>query len=233
MTEREHPSEARRPAAVLVLGALVTTAIDAALLVLALGGIRPLLAHPRAPVLIAVWAVAAIVLALLRPVRRHDPLTVRHDRAAMVALLILPLATPAVSAWGGRTGLWPLPGGDALRWAGVAIVAGGLALRIAAMARLGSRFSPLVAVQREHALETGGPYARIRHPGYLGAWLAALGAMLTFGSLAGAPLVAAFLALLWARAGREEALLAEHFGDDWRRYRARSGRLFPRLVGGG
>jgi len=233
MTERATPSAARRPAAVLVAGALAATALDALLLALALGGLPALLAHPRAMALVAVWAVAAVVLALLRPVRVHDPLTVRHDRGAMVALLLLPLLTPAVSAWGERIGLWPLPGGAALRGAGVAIVACGLALRIAAMARLGSRFSPLVSVQRGHALETGGPYAWIRHPGYLGAWLAALGAMLAFGSLAGAPLVVAFLALLWARAGREETLLEEHFGDAYRSYRARSGRLFPRPRRGG
>jgi len=224
----EGASSGRRPR--LLAGALAATALEAALLALGVGGPGALLAHPRALTLVAVWGVAAIVLAWLRPVRTHDPLEVRPDRGAMVALFLIPLATPALAAWSERAGLWPLPGGIALRWAGVGVVAAGLAIRIAAMARLGSRFSPLVSIQREHVLETGGPYARVRHPGYLGAWLATLGAVLAFGSGPALALAVAFLALLNARAGHEERLLEDHFGDAWRAYRERSGRLFPRIL---
>jgi protein-S-isoprenylcysteine O-methyltransferase Ste14 len=192
------------------------------------GGVRALAAHPRALALLAVWGMGALVLGALRPVRVHDPVAVRPDRLAMVLLLLIPLVTPAVSAWGERMGFWLLPGGAALRWGGVTLAAAGLALRIAAITQLGSRFSPLVSVQREHALATSGVYARIRHPGYLGAWLAAVGGALAFGSAVGLPLVALFWLLLAARAGREEALLEAHFGEAYRAYRARSGGLLPR-----
>jgi protein-S-isoprenylcysteine O-methyltransferase Ste14 len=114
----------------------------------------------------------------------------------------------------------------------VALVAAGLTLRIAAMAQLGPRFSPLVAVQAEHALETRGLYARIRHPGYLGAWLAALGAVLTFGSALGLVPLALFSLLIGGRVRKEEALLATRFGEAWRDYRAHSGAFLPRLGGG-
>jgi protein-S-isoprenylcysteine O-methyltransferase Ste14 len=210
--------------------ALAVTALDAALLALALGGLAPLVAHPRAPALLALWAAGAVALALLRPVRGHDAVAVERDPAWVLAsLFVLPLLTPPAAALGERMSLWPLPGG-ALGWLGVALSGLGLALRIAAMAQLGPRFSPLVALQREHALEMRGLYAHIRHPGYLGAWTASLGGALAFGSALGLPLVAAMGLLLQARAAREESLLERHFGAEYRRYRARTGRFLPRPV---
>jgi protein-S-isoprenylcysteine O-methyltransferase Ste14 len=215
---------------VRALGALAVTALDAVLLGFALGGAGALLHHARALALLAVWAVGGITLALIQPVRTHDPVEVRADPPViLLALFFIPLLTPPLSAWAARAMLWPMPGGEPLRWTGVLVSAAGLAVRIAAMARLGSRFSPLVAVQRAHALETGGLYARIRHPGYLGAWLVTLGACLAFGSAASLPLPAIMLAVLAARVRREELVLEEHFGEEYRRYRARTGALMPRI----
>ena len=225
--------QGRRPPHPVVRAALalVVTALDAALLALALGGLAPLLAHPRALALLALWALGAVTLALLRPVRGHDAATVERDPPfVLLALFLLPLLTAPIAALGERIALWPLPGGAPLRWFGVALSGAGLAVRIAAMAQLGSRFSPLLAVQREHALETRGLYARIRHPGYAGAWLASLGGALAFGSALALPLVAGMGLLLWSRAGREESMLERHFGDEYRSYRARTGRFVPRLV---
>jgi len=211
--------------------ALAVTAVDAALLALALGGPNALFHHARACALIAVWGVGAIVLGLLRPVRAQDVV----ERAGaqvplLMALLLVPLLTPALSALGERFGWAPLPGGAPLRWAGVALVAAGLALRMLAMVQLGSRFSPQVALQREHTLETRGLYARIRHPGYLGAALATLGAALAFGSAVGLMGVALMGAALHLRMEQEEEMLARRFGEDYARYRAGTGRLLPRLA---
>ena len=223
------PPSPRRPApAVAVLLALVVSGVDAALLAWALGGLGALLAHHRALALLALWAVGGITLALLRPVRGQDTVAVERESPLVLLLLFLiPLATPPLSALGERLALWILPGGAALRWAGVALSGAGLALRIAAMAQLGSRFSPRVAMQREHALETGGLYARVRHPGYAGAWLATFGGALAFGSALTLPLVVVMGAMLWARAGREEAMLERHFGEAYRAYRAQIGRFVP------
>jgi protein-S-isoprenylcysteine O-methyltransferase Ste14 len=224
--------EARRPHPVVsVAPALAVTAVDAALLAWAMGSVHALLGHHRALVLLALWAAGGVALALLRPLRGHDAVSVeRESPLVMLLLLLIPLATPPISALGERLALWNLPGGAPLRWTGVVLSGGGLALRIAAMAQLGPRFSPRVAMQREHALETHGLYGRIRHPGYAGAWLASFGAALAFGSALALPLVAAMGLLLWNRAGREESMLARHFGDAYQRYRARTGRFVPRLA---
>lgn len=233
MTAAKSATPARTPI-VSVAGSLATTALDALLLAWALGGLGALLAHRRALALLIIWGIGAMVLAWLRPVRTHEPVEMRADPSyAMPALFLLPLVTPPLSAWGERLGLWPIPGGEALRWTGVALSGLGFAMRIAAIAKLGSRFSPFVAVQRDHALETGGLYARVRHPGYLGAWLVTLGAMLAFGSALTLPLVLLMLLLLDGRARREDAVLERHFGEEFHRYRAHTGRFFPKLLGAG
>ena len=212
-----------------LLMAVTVTAVDAALLALALGGVGALLQHARARVLIVIWGVGSLVLGLLRPVRRQDVVERAPAQAPLLlALLIIPLGTPPLAALGERLGWYPLPGGEALRWSGVALVVVGLSIRAFAMKQLGPRFSPQVALQRKHTLETRGLYARIRHPGYLGAWLATLGAALAFGSAVGLAGVVLMGMALHARMDLEEAMLERRFGSDYAAYRARTGRLLPK-----
>lgn len=218
----------RRGPITRVAMSLVVTAIDVSLLALALGGFSAVWEHTRAPALIVVWAVSGIALVLKRPVGDQDLVQVaRESRGTLLALAVVPVLTPAIAALGERLGLWLLPGGPLSRWAGVAIVALGLTIRIMAMSQLGARFSPLLAVQREHSLETTGLYRRIRHPGYLGSFLAALGAVMAFGSGLGLVPLLIFGAMMVQRTRREEALLDARFGENWRAYRARSGAFLP------
>jgi protein-S-isoprenylcysteine O-methyltransferase Ste14 len=80
------------------------------------------------------------------------------------------------------------------------------------------------------ALLTGGIYAKVRHPHYVGA---------TFGYVASAFLanylflwaaLPAFLLLLHTVVLLEERELEERFGDAWRDYAARVPRYVPRLT---
>ncbi|MFM8559990.1 MAG: methyltransferase family protein, partial [bacterium] len=111
---------------------------------------------------------------------------------------------------------------------GVGVAVLGLSLRVAAMRQLGARFSPLVALQQDHTLETRGWYAHVRHPGYLGAIAASLGTAVAFGSAVALPWVAVMLAVQVARIRREETLLAGRFGEAWTAYASRTGALWPR-----
>lgn len=233
MTDQASPRP-RRPAPLRILLALAVCAVEAALLAWAMGGVARLLAHRPALALIACWAVAAIFLALGAPARRREVVTRSPEgRLGLLALGLIPVAVAPISAYGERIDLWPLPGGAALGWAGVALAALGLGLRVLSIRVLGARFTPTLGVQAEHSLETAGLYARIRHPGYLGTIAASLGAVLTFRSALGLLPLALLLLLLAARVRREERMLAEHFGDRWREYRARSGAFWPRFGGQG
>jgi protein-S-isoprenylcysteine O-methyltransferase Ste14 len=214
--------------ALLLLGSAAMLALDAALLAVGVGGPHALLHHPRAVGLLLVWAAGYGALAAIRRKRPRDPQQKRDDqRFVLAALVLVPLVSPMLSALSERAGLWLLPGGMPLRWAGVALAAAGFLLRILAMRQLGARFSPIVEVQHQHALETGGVYTLMRHPGYAGALIANLGAILTFGSAAPLVLVVAMALATSVRVAREEAVLEATFGADYQHYRERVGRWWP------
>ena len=203
----------------LVLGSVAMLVLDAALLGVGVGGAHALLHHRRALGLLIVWAAGYGALAGMRRARLRNPLDKRADQRFVLATLVLvPLVTPMLSAWSERAGLWPLPGALILRWLGVALAGAGFLLRILAIRQLGSRFSPLIEVQREHVLETGGVYAWMRHPGYAGALVSNLGAILAFGSAAPLVLAIGMALATRARVEREEAALESRFGDEYRRY---------------
>lgn len=241
-TKRPPAPRAGAPASFLraLFLTLVALLIEATLLAFALGGVPALLGHVPAMALVAVWAASNFTLAVLRPVGPQDVARQVADAPlVMVTLFFVPLLAAPVSALGERldlaTGPWralPTEAATAIVWSGVALAAIGLAIRIAAMRRLGARFSPRIALQRAHALETGGLYARIRHPGYLGAMLATLGGVLAFRSMLAWPLLALMYVAESARARREESLLEEHFGAAYRAYLRRSGRFLPKIGAG-
>ncbi len=72
-----------------------------------------------------------------------------------------------------------------------------------------THFETTVRIQtdRNHKVVTAGPYAFIRHPGYAGAALWALGAPLIVGSLFGLLPAALAIAVLVIRTGREDRIL--------------------------
>ena len=77
-------------------------------------------------------------------------------------------------------------------------------------------------------LVTTGAFRRIRHPLYLGSMLFYLGLVLaTFSAASLAVFVIIFLFYNYI-AAYEERLLEERFGEEYRRYRERSGRWVPR-----
>jgi protein-S-isoprenylcysteine O-methyltransferase Ste14 len=227
-TSPEAPTGQPRSPALLLLMALVVVAVDAALLALALGGLGALLAHHRALALLVIYAATGIPLALLRPVRDQDVVRSSPDPPwRLMLLFLIPLAIPPVSAFGERVHVATLPAVAWLAWLGLALTASGLVLRLVAMTHLGPRFAPVPALQRTHVLETGGPYAHVRHPGYLGAWLAGFGAMLVFRNGLAMPLFVLFSWLLAVRARHEDLMLETHFGDAYRTWAARTGAFLP------
>ena len=98
------------------------------------------------------------------------------------------------------------------------------------MAKVLSRNKPVTVAYGsfEHALETSGWYAFVRHPGYLGALLASWGAAVAFGSALALPLAGVLTLVQLDRVRREERLLAGHFGEAWSEYARRTGALLPR-----
>ncbi|GGE29831.1 farnesyl cysteine carboxyl-methyltransferase [Marinithermofilum abyssi] len=111
---------------------------------------------------------------------------------------------------------------------GVTTGIAGVALRAWAMITLGRLFSRNIGIQKEHRLIQTGCYRYIRHPGYLGTWMAFTGFALTTGTLW--PVLfnsICFLIVYSYRMNVEEIMLTATFGDQYLYYRARTWRLIP------
>ncbi len=85
----------------------------------------------------------------------------------------------------------------------------------------------LHAAQKSGTLATTGPYARLRHPQYVGFVVIMLGFLLMWPTL---PTLLMFPILVWIYtrlARREEALVREEFGIVWEEWASRTPAFFP------
>jgi protein-S-isoprenylcysteine O-methyltransferase Ste14 len=124
---------------------------------------------------------------------------------------------------------------------GALVALAGAALRTSAFHALGRHFTFELALRKDHQLVTSFPYSLVRHPGYLGGWIAiagfglvltprdgwvraALVPRLALGSydvatrLAVAAVAGAFTlmgAMSLSRVSVEDAMLRERFGREW------------------
>ena len=95
---------------------------------------------------------------------------------------------------------------------------------------LGRNWSISLDVRENHELVTGGIYRRVRHPMYSAFWLWAVAqALLLPNWIAGFAGLAGFGILFFGRVAREERMMLETFGDSYRAYMARTGRVFPSI----
>jgi protein-S-isoprenylcysteine O-methyltransferase Ste14 len=121
-----------------------------------------------------------------------------------------------------------IPHTSGLQWTGLGLLLSCLTLRIWARTHIRSLYSGHVEVKAEHKLVMSGPYRWLRHPGYTGYLLLALGFAVGYSSLVG--LVAIAVLLLPGLAYRmnvEERLLAGQFGEMYREYSRRTKKIIP------
>ena len=123
-----------------------------------------------------------------------------------------------------------LPRGIGMQIAGVALIVAAVALRIWARRAIRGMYSGHVQIQASHRLVQDGPYRFIRHPGYTGFLLMGLGIALGYSSLIGLGAVPLLLLPgLYYRLRVEERLLEGQFGEEYRQYERKTGRLVPKL----
>jgi len=115
-------------------------------------------------------------------------------------------------------------------WLGVILLGGSLIVFWRAHADLGRNWSPSLEMREDHTLVTNGIYAHIRHPMYASQWLWVLAQPLLLQNWIAGPIgFLAFGVLYFTRVAREEKMMQDHFGDEYRHYMERTGRVFPRL----
>jgi protein-S-isoprenylcysteine O-methyltransferase Ste14 len=93
---------------------------------------------------------------------------------------------------------------------------------------LGRNWSVSLEIRQGHKLVTEGIYRHVRHPMYAAFWLWAVAqALLLTNWVAGAAGFVGFGTLFFGRVGREERMMLESFGEEYRAYMARTYRLIP------
>ena len=184
------------------------------------------------------WVLVWIVMALrTKPtVRREGPgsgLAFRLPVALSMLLLLLAKRTHLGMALQASGPPWSwlflrfirfYPG---VVWVGAPLTLLGIAFSFWARFALGGNWSASVALKQNHELIRGGPYRLVRHPIYTGALLTVGGTACAIGQWRGLLALALTFGAVWYRTNLEERLMAETFGDEYRRYQSRVRRLIP------
>ena len=118
-----------------------------------------------------------------------------------------------------------------LRWTGLGFALLGFALLQWAQVTLGKSWSDTPRMMKEQTLITSGPYRTIRHPIYT-AFILILGSTLFISSnwLIGFCWAGMTVLEVVSRIGFEESLMIEYFGDQYREYMKKTGRLLPKVL---
>jgi protein-S-isoprenylcysteine O-methyltransferase Ste14 len=105
-----------------------------------------------------------------------------------------------------------------------------LALFYESHRQLGRNWSITLEIRDKHRLVTDGIYRFVRHPMYTSFWLWAIAqAFLIPNWIAGLSGLAGVALLYFSRVVKEERLMEEAFGEEYRRYSANTGRIVPRV----
>jgi len=122
------------------------------------------------------------------------------------------------------------PAGLAGAAAVVLLMGGAIMLFASSSNALGRNWSIVARTRSDHELVQSGPYARIRHPIYLGLLLFLLGLATAYGHWMQLMIaVPIYLVGTKIRTSIEDRLLEQRFGDVFRDYRNSTPALIPRL----
>ena len=140
----------------------------------------------------------------------------------LVPLVYVATGIPRFAAYGFYPGL---------AWLGSFFAIAALGMFYLTHRALGRNWSISLDVRENHQLVTNGIYRRVRHPMYSAFWLWAIAqALLLPNWIAGFAGLAGFGILFFGRVAREERMMLQTFGDSYREYMARTGRVFPWIL---
>lgn len=198
----------------------------------------PLLAQP--PLAIAANVVSALAFVTIaiaividfRAYYRQDRRVVGSDRsfvetgsmtAFFVAYYLVIRFQVGALAFGGV-------GRTATIVGGMALVVLGVAFNVAGRLVLKSAWANQIRIYEGQRLLTVGPFRVVRHPLYASLiWTFAGGSLIYANPLSLALTAVVFVPMMYVRAKKEDAALLAVFGDEYARYRERTGMFLPKI----
>lgn len=119
---------------------------------------------------------------------------------------------------------------DWARYLGIGIAIFSLWLFYSVHKTLGRNWSPVLDIRENHGLVKEGPYKRIRHPMYTQIWLWIIAQFLISSNwIVGLFGVITWSTLYFIRVPKEEEMMEEEFGEEYREYKKETGRIFPKF----
>ena len=116
-------------------------------------------------------------------------------------------------------------------WLAVIFIITGIFIRIWSITKLGNFFTPTVQIQDDHKLITSGPYAIVRHPSYLGAFLCITSGALILNSITGYIAACACMGIAYYyRIIAEEQKLISYFGNSYTDYMKNTKMIIPFIL---
>lgn len=183
-----------------------------------------------------IWALCAIAWYILRypHERRARKTAVSRSRRDIREIVLLSIS---LTGLGILPGAYVATGFDGFAdytfspvqgWIGMAIFAFALYLFYLTHRDLGRNWSVSLEVRDQHRLITGGIYRHVRHPMYTAFFLWAVAqAFLLPNWIAGPAGLVGFGTLFLFRVFREEQMMLETFGEEYRVYSSRTKRIVP------
>lgn len=117
-----------------------------------------------------------------------------------------------------------------IRWVGLIAYGLNLAFFVWCHRSLGKNWTNTLEIKEKHELVQNGPYKKIRHPMYTHFWLL----IISQGLILNNWIVMIYGVFAWGilyflRVKNEEEMMIEEFGDEYRGYMDKTGRLFPKF----
>jgi protein-S-isoprenylcysteine O-methyltransferase Ste14 len=152
----------------------------------------------------------------------------RLEWALLAGATIGLFIVPALYVATGIPAAFERPFMPGLAWLGVLVLAAALWLFWRSHADLGRNWSASLKLRENHKLVTSGVYRHIRHPMYSSFLLLGLAQFLLLPNwLVGSAGFAGAALLFGLRVGREEQMMDDLFGAEYRAYMARTKRIIP------
>jgi len=126
-------------------------------------------------------------------------------------------------------GLCPDLSHPASLWTGITIIVLGYLGTLWCYAAMGAAWRIGIDTEKTTSLVETGPYRRMRHPIYSFQMVMLIGALLLLPTITSLAILLLHFICASIKAGDEERHLTGVYGDEYRAYRGRSGKFFPRF----
>lgn len=179
---------------------------------------------------ILILMICCILIAATQPPIDMEEVEAKKNTDKNSLLIILVLSFPSIIIPVIEWAYFSTEKTGSILWTtiGFLIMSIGIGLRLWAIRTLGKAFTTTVQIVKDHQLITDGPYSWIRHPSYLGAFLAFVGGGIFLQSWIGT--LVAFSCMMIAyyiRISAEEKTLNKAFGNAYLNYSRKTVRMIP------